>query len=227
MQTNSKIPEHLHSLDALRGVAALAVVVFHYSNFFTVGNALPTSFNVRAEPFYNVAPLIYKSGWLAVDLFFTLSGFVFFWLYSARVSDRSITAGKFFLLRFSRLYPLHLLTLLIVVAGQSIYAWMHPNSPSFVTAFDSVRYFVLQLGFASMWWPGSEITFNTPAWSVSIEVLLYVAFFLFCRFTSPPPSRRSSMFRRRSSRVPMRGSCAHQASSAGHTALAELRPYYG
>src|SRR5882672_6997435 len=106
MQPNSQIPGHLHSLDALRGIAALAVVAFHYSNFFTVGNALPASFNVSDQPFYGMVPLIYKSGWLAVDLFFTLSGFVFFWLYSARVSDRSVSAGKFFLLRFSRLYPL-------------------------------------------------------------------------------------------------------------------------
>ena len=43
---------------------------------------------------------------------------------------------------------------------------------------DDLRHFILQLGFVSDWWPGSPLTFNGPIWSVSIEILLYLLFFV-------------------------------------------------
>lgn len=177
-----KPPVHLHSLDALRGIAALVVVGFHYPNFMMAGEALPPSFVWAELPFYRYIPLVFDKGLLAVDLFFTLSGFVFFWLYSARIACGDLKPGKFFLLRFSRLYPLHIATLLAVALLQWQYARMHPEAPFFVVRVNDAYHFVLHLFFASNWLPSFGYTFNSPVWSVSIEVLLYAIFFVFCRF---------------------------------------------
>ena len=71
-----------HSLDAMRGLAALLVGVFHYSH--------PTA----------------PCGFLAVDFFFALSGFVLARAYGARLAAGSV--GRFMEMRFVRLYPLYL-----------------------------------------------------------------------------------------------------------------------
>lgn len=177
-------PTHLHTLDALRGVAALVVVAFHYSNLMTVGDALPPSFSRAGLPFHDFIPIILDKGWLAVDLFFTLSGFVFFWLYSKSIADRSMMPGRFFMLRFSRLYPLHVATLVFIAAMQLAYASSHPDLPFFVVKVNDWQHFMLHLGFISNWLPSFGYTFNSPVWSVSVEVLLYILFFVFCRYTT-------------------------------------------
>lgn len=77
-----------HTLDALRGVAALIVLAFHGGFFF--GMAPPAE------------------GYLAVDLFFAMSGFVIAHRYEADLA-RGLGLGGFVAVRLRRLYPLFLL----------------------------------------------------------------------------------------------------------------------
>ena len=122
----------------------------------------------------------YDAGWIAVDVFFALSGFIFFWLYSSSVTHREISGKEFALLRFSRLYPLHFVTLIVVVLLQLLF-W-HATGKYFVYELDSWARFVAALGMGQQWLPPSEIeVLNGPAWSVSVEVLLYLLFFWICR----------------------------------------------
>ena len=172
-------PERFHSLDALRGIAALSVVFWHWQHFFFYGTELGP-FEPARLPLHRLLHLLYTQGWEAVDLFFSLSGFIFYWLYSKRVAARRISTGHFALLRFSRLYPLHLATLLLVAVGQ--YWMLHERGSYFVYPFNDARYFVLNLLFASSWGFEGDFSFNGPSWSVSVEVLLYALFFAYCRF---------------------------------------------
>lgn len=80
------------TLDGVRGIAALAVVVFHAPAFFS--------------------PIALPSAYLAVDLFFALSGFVIDFAYRARL-DAGLGVAAFMRLRVVRLYPLYLLGTLI------------------------------------------------------------------------------------------------------------------
>src|SRR5882724_2558590 len=100
----------LAPLDALRGLAALAVPAFtHYQHFGGDRNAYP----------YNAVPAVhwlYVYSQFFVDLFFVLSGFVLTFRYFEPISAGRVDAREFFLLRFSRLYPLHALTLLTCAA---------------------------------------------------------------------------------------------------------------
>jgi peptidoglycan/LPS O-acetylase OafA/YrhL len=170
--------QRFYSLDALRGVAALSVVFFHWRHFFYTG-ATPGDFNMAELPFSDWLFILYTKGWLAVDLFFCISGFVFYWLYSGKISEHAFPAGKFVLLRFSRLYPLHLATLLLVASAQAL--MMKVDGSYFVTDFNDTKHFMLNLLFASSWGFEDGYSFNAPAWSVSVEIVLYATFFIICR----------------------------------------------
>ncbi len=170
--------ERFYSLDILRGIAALSVVFSHWKHFFYSGTILE-NFDKSKQPLFNWLYIFYTEGYLAVDLFFSLSGFIFYWLYSNRIAENHITSIHFLILRFSRLYPLHFVTLLLVACSQILlmdtqgYYFVYPNN-------DSIH-FLLNLFFASSWGLQNGNSFNGPILSVSIEVLLYAIFFSCCR----------------------------------------------
>lgn len=168
---------HLFLLDVLRGLAALSVIFWHYQHFFMVRpGELPASFSRAEQPLYWLLFPLYEHGNYAVQLFFSISGFIFFARYWKPVTTGKVRAWSFFVLRFSRIYPLHFATLLIVAMLQAIavarlgHAIVYPNN--------NVYHFVLNLFLASHWGLQSGYSFNEPIWSVSAEVLLYIGFFI-------------------------------------------------
>lgn len=171
-------PERLYSLDCLRGLAALSVVFWHWQHFFFVG-ASPQNLDVAALPAFGIAQPLYTQGYLAVQLFFTLSGFIFYWLYAAPIAQGMIDFRRFAVLRLSRLYPLHLLTLAVVAIGQ---IWhRHELGGDFVYPYNDAYHFSLNALMASSWGLEKGYSFNAPTWSVSVEILLYGLFFVVCR----------------------------------------------
>ena len=178
VQRTDPVPQRFYSLDVARGIAALSVVFYHWQHFFYSGTRHGT-FDWFSFPMGRWAFVLYTQAWLAVDMFFCLSGFIFYWLYSRPVAERRISPARFAVLRFSRLYPLHLATLLFVAAGQ---LWLLTAQGSyFVYAHNGVKDFVLNLMFIWAWGFSGVLAFNGPAWSVSVEVLLYALFFACCR----------------------------------------------
>lgn len=175
--TPSVLPERLYSLDVLRGIAALSVVLWHWQHFFYVG-ASPNGYEVAGQPLFSIFALFYTYGARAVELFFCISGFVFFWLFSRKISSGKMTITDFFVDRISRLYPLHIVTFLIVALLQLMYVQNHPLY--FVYQFNDGYHAVLNVFLAPAWGFEKGLSFNGPVWSVSTEVLLYAIFFLIC-----------------------------------------------
>lgn len=174
--------DRLASLDVARSIAAITVVLWHWQHFQYSGYSLRPDFDRTAQPLYLLLFPFYEGGWLAVDFFFILSGYVFFWKYRTSVRDGSVGSWTFFILRFSRLYPLHFLTLILVAALQAIY--FHIHGVFFVFQFNDLYHFVLQLFFASQWGLQHGASFNDPVWSLSVEVLLYAMFFVVAKYSS-------------------------------------------
>lgn len=173
------IPQRFYSLDVLRGLAALSIVLWHWQHFFSPLNAQGVSFSIEKQPGFNALYFFYIYGYAAVQLFFCLSGFVFFWLYSKRIFDKVILLKSFSILRLSRLYPLHFATLLFVAIGQLAYS--ASTDTQFVYPFNDTYHMLLNLFFVSSWGFEKGFSFNAPIWSVSVEILLYGVFFIFCR----------------------------------------------
>lgn len=157
-------PAHIPSLTALRGLAALAVVLHHYEQLL---------------PLPGGGEGLFSKAYLMVDLFFALSGFVMIHVYgecfSETVGRKSFT--KYMRGRFARIYPLHFFVTTVLVClvawGQSQSAL--PDSGSFATQFDyDALPWVYTLTHA--WGVFLSPTWNDPSWSISVEWALYLVF---------------------------------------------------
>ena len=164
-------PMRFTLIDALRGAAAIAVLFYHYMHFFMSGTD-----HTRQLAYFQLQPghawlsLLYEYGFYSVQVFWIISGFVFAVVYLGRPA----TTREFVVNRFARLYPLHLLTLLVVALLQGI-ALRRLGHTLFFDNYDW-PHFALQLGFASDWLNWTDHSFNGPIWSVSVEVLIYAVF---------------------------------------------------
>lgn len=166
--------QRLAPLDGLRGIASLIVLILHYRFLSDKWN---DTF-VHTNPFWDQFILIYKFGWLAVEFFFVLSGFIFFWKYGQLISDKAISLTKFAVLRLTRLYPLHVTTLFLVIPLQ----WMiyQKTGTTFFYANNDLYHLGLNLVLLNYGWFDSGFSFNSPSWSIALEVSLYFLFFVAC-----------------------------------------------
>lgn len=172
--------ERFYLLDVCRGIAALSVVIWHFQHFYyQPGRGLVAGYLRAAQPFYTILWPFYEYGIFAVQFFFCLSGFIFFGMYLSRIADGQVTARAFSILRFSRLYPLHFLTLLCVAVFQFVF--MELNGDYIVYPINDVKHFILNLFFISHWGFQDGFSFNAPIWSVSVEIVAYASFFMFAR----------------------------------------------
>jgi peptidoglycan/LPS O-acetylase OafA/YrhL len=142
----------------LRGVAALVVAFYH------------------CDAMTGLKP---AGGYLAVDLFFVLSGFVLAYAYDARFEE-GLSATEFMRVRVIRLYPLYLLGLLAVTLA--ILADYFTASHISWTPESLAKSFALSLGFQPTP-PGvaprdALYPLNTPAWSLAFELVVNLWFAL-------------------------------------------------
>jgi peptidoglycan/LPS O-acetylase OafA/YrhL len=158
-------------IDALRAAAAIAVLFYHYMHFFMTGPDHTRQYAwFVAQPGMPWLSGLYQYGFNAVQVFWVISGFVFAAVYvGSKTSTREFVVN-----RFARLYPLHLLTLLIVAALQGV-ALQRLGHTLLYDNYDW-PHFALQLVFASDWLTWKLHSFNGPIWSVSVEVLIYAVF---------------------------------------------------
>lgn len=146
----------LAEVDALRGVAALAVVLFHYTTRFT------ELFAPSATPSFSV-----PYGHHGVNLFFIISGFVIF-----MTLDRTRRGMDFVVSRFSRLFPAYWAAVGITFAVTSIFGL--PGKE--VTGLQAVANLSMIHGIFGV----SHV--DGVYWTLEVELLFYAGMFaLFCR----------------------------------------------
>ncbi len=167
--TDSK--NHYEILDGLRGVAAVMVVLFHLFETFTGGNHLIQIIN---------------HGYLAVDFFFVLSGFVIGYAYDNRWAK--MTLGGFFKRRLIRLHPMIILGMLIGAIG--FYFSASPIVFPAVSTYPVWKMLlVMFIGFTLIPLPGSMDVrgwsqmhpLNGPAWSLFYEYVANILYGLLIR----------------------------------------------
>lgn len=171
-----KIPSRFYSLDVVRGGLTFFIIFFHWRHFFYDGGEVSPDFLITSQPLFSIFTPLYSQGVYAVDFFFSLSGFVFFWLYAEPIASKAVSASKYAALRFSRLYPLHIASLLLVIVAQQI--TVAQTGAISVYQENDWYHLLLNIFFVNAWSFEEGFSFNGPAWTVSIEVLMYIAFFL-------------------------------------------------
>jgi peptidoglycan/LPS O-acetylase OafA/YrhL len=76
----------------------------------------------------------------------------------------------------ARLWPLHLLTLMLVAVLQAAYAGL--NGTDFIYHQNNLKHFLLSLPLMQYWGWQDNQSFNGPSWSLSTEMLAYAVFWL-------------------------------------------------
>lgn len=166
--------KHYEILDGLRGVAAIIVVMFHLTEIFAIGD--PTK-------------MIISHGYLAVDFFFLLSGFVMAHAYDDR--RNSMTPTQFFKRRLIRLHPL-------IVMGMTlgaVFFYFSESSVIFPLVGETPVWkliMIMLIGYTVIPVPpsmdvhgwGETHPINGAAWSLFYEYVANVLYVLFLRKTS-------------------------------------------
>lgn len=145
-------------LDAVRGLAAIMVAVFHYQGLFSENQ-------------------FFDFGYLAVDVFFVLSGMVLQAMYGGLIEEGRISAAEFALARFRRLYPM------VIIAGAAVLALNLFFVPSSNVSVGSGGALVRAALLLPSTGAGNAFPANGPLWSLMFEAVVNVVWFAVMRLT--------------------------------------------
>ncbi len=149
----------LDALTGARGLAAWYVVVYHIREAF--GPEVPAG-----------VIAFFAKGYLAVDLFFILSGFVMWLTYGAKFERDGLRAAPDFLWRrLARIYPLHL----FILAAMTAFALLLVAAGKGDAARFPFAELPLHILLVQNWGFTSALSWNDPAWSISTEMGAYLA----------------------------------------------------
>ena len=170
MSSSHEIASH----HAIRGIAALLVVLLHLQEILLWGDI----------DLDHISPFIRK-GYLWVDCFFILSGFILSYVYAGtlKVSVLSefqkVTVG-FLRARFARIYPLHLFTLCLMLVIRQSALWARSSDAGLFWGANDLRSFMTNVFLLQSWELHDSTTWNRPSWSISTEAFAYLLFPLLC-----------------------------------------------
>jgi peptidoglycan/LPS O-acetylase OafA/YrhL len=163
--------KHIATLDALRGIAALAVVIFHMTSQTQFGPFPPRSY-------------------LAVDFFFVLSGFVIARTYEDRLGAH-ISFWSFVRIRITRLYPLILLgTILGFTAKLGAYLYFKSagsNIRGMSIILEALFFGIFLIPNKGMYETyGGMFALDSPVWSLMLEIWINLIYAATVRILSTP-----------------------------------------
>ena len=159
MSTNNlQKHERYPVLDALRGCAAIFVAQRHMAEDFWAG-----------QGFFRT--------YLAVDLFFLLSGFVIAAAYSNRLEAGKLTAKRFMLIRWIRLYPMFFLATILAILAVIPVVEAAASKGGHVWAALCLTGVATFMVLPSHWMGGiSLFSLNGPFWSLFYELIINAAY---------------------------------------------------
>ncbi len=150
----------LDSLTSLRFFAAFGVFLLHYSE---ISGAL-------SFPKLKIINTILAEGYVWVSFFFMLSGFILSYSYYSKKNIDSFS--KFIFRRISKIYPIHLLMLILTI----IFLFINGNSISIYNIFYNIFLIQSWNSDPSVYWG-----INAVSWSISDELFFYFLFIPLCR----------------------------------------------
>lgn len=149
----------LRALTSVRGIAAWLVVLYHIR------------LSMAFAPRWLIAG--FAKGYLAVDFFFLLSGFVIWLTYGERLRREGLAGAPAFLKRrIARVWPLHLV-MLTGAAALALLLLVTGHAAPRVFPFEQLP---LDLLMIQNWGFTDQLAWNVPAWSISVEFAAYLLF---------------------------------------------------
>ncbi|CAN5178047.1 acyltransferase [soil metagenome] len=155
--TNPAAPADLRSLTALRFVAAMWVAVYALWDNLAIG----------------FKPDVVAKGYLGVELFFVLSGFILCHVYLAAHGEKRFSYRDFLWARIARVYPLHIATLVGIGLLGAAAAFAGIEIAANVLSWPSLP---ANLAMVHAWGLAPESSWNHRSWSISAEWFAYLLF---------------------------------------------------
>jgi len=164
-------PTEIKALSGARAIPPLILVLFHFCE----------GHGYRGLAWFD---LIAAKGYLWVEFFFALSGFILVYVYGARARELRRPSGYFSFLwaRLARLYPLHLFMMFAVFAQFVVFDWLAARG-GYVSIFHQPYHpiltlptFIANLFLVQAWNVFPYLSWNGIAWFVSVEFLLCLLF---------------------------------------------------
>lgn len=159
----------IDTLTSLRFFAAFSVVIYHFRESFGPNLDL------------GIAENFISRGYIWVDFFFLLSGFIIAYVYQEKFVQASLKVyGKFLINRIARLYPAHIFVVGLFLVWETLTYWLVHFFGFSALPFDGcmdLESFITNL-FMVHNWGGifGNCSWNYPAWSISSEWLVYLLF---------------------------------------------------
>ena len=156
---------HIAPLTSLRGIAALYVLFHHLLGFYlkNTGDAIAAHTALVAN------------GYLWVDYFFILSGFLLALLYHEGLQNKTLPLRDFIVRRFARIYPLHLLILFMFLLLQ-LALYVKGNQDAFSGNYSPVDFLRSLFLVHAIQRDPFFTPWNGPSWSISAEWCAYLLF---------------------------------------------------
>ncbi|HTC32173.1 MAG TPA: acyltransferase [Bryobacteraceae bacterium] len=156
-RTQTKIP----ALTGLRAVAALWVLSLHF------GEAVSASWPRAVRN-------VLSTGFIGVDLFFVLSGFILAWNYLRDDGTMPVSRSEFWRARAARILPVYYVSLAISIPMFLLMQFRDGVTPS--TLRSAVVTALTSLTLTQSWVSPFSYLWNNPGWSLSVELFFYLAF---------------------------------------------------
>ncbi len=154
-------------LTSMRFIAALLVFIYHY-------RWLDIDFS--KWPLTIFWQNLINHGFIGVSFFFVLSGFVLGYAYEKKIKENKIKLSQFYKARLFRIYPLHLITLIISIPLMQSSPWNHAFYQALPLNITLLQSFIPSVDYF--------FSFNSPSWSISNELFFYALFPLLIIFSS-------------------------------------------
>jgi peptidoglycan/LPS O-acetylase OafA/YrhL len=160
--------KYIDNLTLLRGICCIWVLFFHIKT--------EVDLTENSLVFY-----IFSKGYLGVDFFFILSGFIISLNYSDKILS-IISVKNFLKRRLLRIYPLHIFSLLILIFFSLVYDFLNFDlelvKQKYLSQKSSynVVSLVYNLFLVHSWGLDSKLSWNIPSWSISTELFSYLMF---------------------------------------------------
>lgn len=161
---------HLPALTGIRFVAILHIFCFHLWVLFDMKKE-PGMENLLRGMKELPTPLFtaIANGWMSTSFFFLLSGFILAYLYWGKDGQLTISKKTFWLARAIRIYPIHLILMLITVLLTTGYQLSLGTSPGLLVASG-----LATITLTQAWYPDFVPIWSWPTWTISALVFLYV-----------------------------------------------------
>jgi peptidoglycan/LPS O-acetylase OafA/YrhL len=174
---NAPAADAAPQLDALNGMRFFAVFHIFLHHIWSVRFDVPRQQGPFANAYANLEAFppwlnnLLAHGYLSTSFFFLLSGFILAYLYWAPNGELSTTRERFWWQRFTRIYPVHLIALLITILLTLPRWWLDPSAPPVPLAAASA---VATATLTQAWYPPLVPIWSWPTWALSAVVFLYL-----------------------------------------------------